>query len=159
MENKKQKPHKPPLSRGRIAREILAGAVGAIFGMAPVLLMLYQEAKYGAPSDGWEDLPYVLAFFLTYPLGALITVKGVYLVGKLGNQTGSFWATFAGSFLGLAVAVATIPLLFLESVARCFDRLEPASGPVLFAIFFAGPPLGAVIGFNLTRRYKSPLAS
>jgi hypothetical protein len=122
-ENQRQERPKPHLSLMTITCELLAGLIGAIVGVAPILSLLYQEAQYGELGE-FAGLG-LFALVWTYPFGALITAVGVYLAGSAGNLTGSFWAALAGSLLGLPIP-------------------------------FAGPVLGATIGFNLTRRYKSP---
>ncbi len=87
------------------------------------------------------------------PIGLIFgSAYGVYAVGNIGNQTGSFKATLGGSFLGFLGGVGAAACL-----AELYDTNQffPAQGYCLLA----GPPIGATIGFNLTRRYKSPPAS
>jgi hypothetical protein len=64
----------------------------------------------------------------------------VYLIGRIGDQTGSFWATLGLSVLGGFLAM----LAFFVPDGIMFS-------PVLIPL---GSSLGAVMGFNLTRRYK-----
>jgi MFS family permease len=108
MESKNQKPQKPPLSPARVAGEVLAGIVGGLAAAAAAAVaaflafVLWEE---GEPSE-WGEFAFFFGILppvvlITYSLGSAI---GVYLVGKRGNQTGSFWATLAGSFLGLPLA-------------------------------------------------------
>ena len=153
MEDKKQKPQKPPLSPARIAGELSAGAaVGAFVGALPILLMAYQEAKLGRKLEEWEPVPYVMALFLTYPLGTLISAICVYFVGNAGNQTGSFWSTLGYTLLGFAASVVGLIACAAWLRGRWFREFNS-----LFAIaFFATPTLGAVVGFNLSRRYETP---
>lgn len=114
MESKNQKPQKPPLSPARVAGEILAGVAGGLAAGAAAAIaaflafVLWEEYKYGETTE-WGGLGFTLGvlppvFLITYSLGSAISV---YLVGKRGNQTGSFWATLAGSFLGLPLAPFT----------------------------------------------------
>ncbi len=67
----------------------------------------------------------IIGALIGYTLGS---ATGVYLVGNIGDGTGSFLATLGGSILGVLG-------------------------------YGVGSPIGAAIGFNLTRRYKSPPAS
>ena len=145
MVNEKQKPQKPPLSPVRIVGESLAGAFGAIIGLAPLLSLLYQEAKYGPSEWGFGNL---LALPLTYPFGSLISAVGVYLVGNTGDQIGSVGLTLGSCAVGAAVAFA----IGVQNIAGEWH----IDNRVLFAIFFAAPTLGAIVGYNLTRKYKQP---
>ncbi|MBI1924985.1 hypothetical protein HYR99_12150 [Candidatus Poribacteria bacterium] len=121
-----QKDEKPPQNGVRIGGEILAGGAGGIIlgcggafiGYGLEILIVCEPV---------DDLGlcglrgFIIGGSIGYLLGSSI---GVYVVGNSGNETGSFWATLAGSILGLPLA-----------------------------------PISATIGFNLTRRYKSPPAS
>jgi hypothetical protein len=148
-ENHSQKPPKPPLTLLTITCELLAGLIGAITGVAPILSLLYQEAQYGELGE-FAGLG-LFALVWTYPFGALITAVGVYLAGSARNQTGSFWAALAGTALGAAA-------VFAVAVGAVAGDCSIVGG-AMFAIALAAPVLGATIGFNLTRRYKSPPTS
>jgi hypothetical protein len=145
MVNEMQKPQKPPLNPLRIVGESLAGAIGAIIGLAPLLSLLYQEAMHGPSEWGFGNL---LALPLTYPFGSLISAVGVYLVGNARNETGSVGLTLGSCAVGVAVAFA----IGVQAIAGEWG----IDNRVLFVIFFAAPTLGAIVGFNLTRMYKSP---
>jgi len=102
--------------------------------------------------EEWEPVPYVMALFLTYPLGTLISAICVYLVGSTGNQIGSFWSTLGYTILGFAASVVGLVACAAWLKGQCFREFSS-----LFSIaFFAAPTLGAVVGFNLTRKYKPP---
>ena len=118
---------KPPLSGARIASEILGSVGGEILGG---IVGVYIGARIaGREGAGWV-------------VGSTIgTATMVYLVGNIGNQTGSFWATLIGSILGVGVEV-----IASENI-------------ILLMASIAVPPIFTTIGFNLTRRYKSPPAS
>jgi len=77
-------------------------------------------------------------FLIGYPIGA---AAGVYLIGNIGNETGSFWATLGGSILGWILALEVI------------DTSSHDWGLILVAA-----PIGGIIGFNLTRRHDLPLS-
>ena len=148
-ENQRRKGLKPHLSLMTITCELLAGLIGAIIGVAPILSLLYQEARHGELGEfaGLE----LFALVWTYPFGGFITAIGVYLAGSAGNQTGSFWAALAGTALGVAA-------VFAVAVGAIAGDCSIVGG-AMFAIGLAAPVLGATIGFNLTRRYKSPPTS
>ena len=129
-------PDIPPLSAGRLAGELLAGVaveagVGVVGGLAG-----FGIAAAGHCSGEFCEIGGLIA-----GAGAGIVLGaplGVYLVGQLGDQHGSFGAAFGGSglgmLLGLTVATATH---------------DPHTLPLLFAL----PVAGSMLGFNLTRRY------
>jgi len=68
----------------------------------------------------------------------------VYAMGSLGKIKGSFLATLGGSVIGTAAFIAGVMAMWNSS----------SSSP-MGIIFFAFPALGATLGFNATRRYKS----
>lgn len=72
-------------------------------------------------------------FLIAYPIGSAI---GVYLVGNIGDETGSFGATLRGSIIGGALGLLAFGVGVLP-----------------------GAPIGATIGFNSSRRYKTPRTS
>ena len=151
VENKKQNHLKPPRSRRRIACEILAGTA-----LGLVALRVVYRPFYELFADSFEGiLGHLLVYvFIFPPLYGLATAVGVYLVGNIGKQTGSFWATLGWSFL----------LTFLASVAMVFflittteeEKIIRLAVKVLVLLL---PPILATVGFNLTRRYKEPPSS
>ena len=97
--------------------------------------------------------------FITHPIDnmlpaigiALGSFLGVYLIGNIGNKTGSFLATFGGSVL---------PASGCFAYGYLRGSFRDASIVVVWvfvatAVFF--PSLCATIGFDLTRRYKNRL--
>jgi hypothetical protein len=134
--NERQEPPGAPLSVARIAGELLAGGVGAMIGVAP-LVQVDRDSEWG--------LGYVLMLFWTYPIGALVSCAGVYFVGNVGRQAGSFRAALAGAALGGAIALTVT----IGAVPGDYSIADEA----LFAIAFGAPTVGAVIGYNLTRRH------
>lgn len=121
----------PPLSGGRVLGEL---AIGGLMGMGVGLLGGF------ALGSSQNDLGAML-------LGAvggnmLGAAAGVYWVGSTGDETGSLGFTFLGSLAGVfgGGLVAT--------------RLASTSESLAVAAFIAGPTVGAMIAFNLTRRYE-----
>ena len=137
-----QRDGKPPPSARRIEREILFGIVGAMVGMVPGFGMAYA---FGVGEE--EDLSavrLVLGYTMATAAWSLCSAAGVYIVGTSGNETGSFLATMSGAAAGLGMALvdAEIDLMGFNNAL----------------LLFTAPTIGAIIGFNLTRRYDSPPA-
>lgn len=140
VENRNPMYERPPLSAGRIAGEIIAGGAGGVCGIAVggSILSLGQL-------DLDEFVPVLIGIGIVYIAGS---AYGVYEVGNIGDETGSFSAAFGGGFLGMGVGIASFCLFaYMEN---------PIAIMVGFSVLLAAPPIGATIGFNKTRRYKSP---
>lgn len=152
-ENKEQTRQKSPLSRRRIAGEILAGmaagfavgplvTLGVIAGMAP-------RARASSEFGGailW-GLAVLYVFPVAYGLGSAV---GVYLVGRIGGQTGSFLLTLGGGFLGGLGAIATLQSMPLGGIGMAVE-VEMMIRLSLLPM----PPLLATLGFNAIRRYRA----
>jgi hypothetical protein len=129
-----------PLNAGKVAGEILAGGlagvgIGVVGGIIGVgidmgLFDYYMEGLLGAFIGG----------SIGYTVGSPL---GVYLIGSVGDETGSYLATLGGSILGFAAGVAG---------AIALDELLDE---VAVITFFSGPLIGAVIGFNATQKKSS----
>ncbi len=129
----------PPLKAGRLTGELLAGLggqmVGIVAGIGLAALIL---------PDG--------QIFVVGPIvgGALGSSAGVYWVGtSFSDQVGSYW-----------VAVGC-NILFTGAFILCdYAGFFPKYAPVHRTLgYFILPTVASTIGFNLTRRYKSPPAS
>lgn len=132
---------KPPVSLARIIGELLAGGAGGLTALGVVWILWFLLSSVAFRHLGeWAEIPLFICLLLvaavTHSLGSAI---GVHLVGNIGNETGSFAATWGYSFLGSIAGIAILCALGRFSV-----------GPE-----FLGASIGAIIGFNLTRRYKS----
>lgn len=127
---------KPPLNSVKVAGELLAGyLLGRAAGIG---------GGYLGASISDDDLTAGgLGVLVAYPLGCAL---GVYLVGNLGNETGSFGLSLVGAYGGLLLGAISAGLLYNSSptVAR--------------VAFFAMPSLFAMYTFNSSRRYKNPQA-
>jgi hypothetical protein len=133
---------KPPVSLARIIGEFLAGGAGGLTALGVVWILWFLLSSVAFRHLGeWAEIPVFICLLVvvavTHSLGSAI---GVYLVGNIGNETGSFAATWGYGFLG---GIAGIGIL-------C------ASGRLSVVPELLGTSIGAIIGFNLTRRYKSP---
>ncbi|UCG59750.1 MAG: hypothetical protein JSU70_09570 [Phycisphaerales bacterium] len=156
-ENRQQKRQKPPRSLARIACEILTGAATAAALAYISLGVVGYGAKIAGLGEGCMDGLAVLGMMAmvvppVYVLGCAI---GVYFVGRIGSQTGSFWVTLGGVFLGVPIAAL---LLFYMWAAEEYTTLG-IEKIIIWPLVFLAPPSGATLGFNLTRRYKRPPSS
>jgi len=139
---------------GRIVGEVLAGAATAA---ALAYLSLYVVG-YGAEGAGLGEgcmggfAILGIMSMVVPPVYLLGCAVGVYFVGRIGNQTGSFLATLGGVFLGLPV----IALLCFYMWAVDEYMTLGIEKVIIWPLVFLAAPIGATIGFNLTRRYKEP---
>ncbi len=153
-ENKEQNRKKPPLSRRRIACEILAGlavAVPVLFVAVCVFGILAIPDSSGGHDWGPVVMLFMFALFAFPILYGPASAIGVYLVGSRGKQTGSFLLTLVAGFLG---GLFTIFILYVSLVL-----LARVVQPSIRLIGLLIPPIVATRGFNLTRRYKEPPSS
>ena len=153
VENKKQIHQKPPLSRARIAGEILAGtATGVAFAVPVLYVTVYVivRAIWGEEKNlglgGFVVLGFILLVFpMVYGPSSAI---GVYLVGRRGTQTDSFLATLGWGCLGGLVMLVMLPLVFLLSGVLIVG-VEKIVAWSLWALALLIPPIAAAYGFNL----------
>lgn len=134
----------PPLSAGRLAGEVFVGSLflaGGAVGGAVIGDTLWTNR------EGCGFSPVCLGGLVGAVAGiGLVAPVGVYLIGASGRETGSFGATLAGSAIGTVVGLGAIAI---------DDENAAMAIPLLVA-----PIVGAMIGFNATRRYESaPQAS
>ena len=157
VENKKQNHLKPPRSLGRIAGEILAGAVAGLTVALPVAYVI-GIVLLGTDLSAVPAVPAVLGFQVIFdlvfpPLYGLGSAVGVYLLGTRGKQTSSFLLTLAGGLVGGIVMLVMLPFaLFLSS--DYIVGVEKIVGWALVILIPLIPPIFAAFGFNLRRRYK-----
>ena len=149
-EEYKRQGEKPPLNVGRIIGEILAGVAAGLASVAPILVFTYFQ-RFGEMRMGWSFYLPLLA--LVMPSGAFPSAIGVWLVGNIGIERGGFWSTVSGSLLGGPVVV------YIAVSITLICGLELSVIGYTGILGFLTASVGATIGFNLTRRYKSPTAS
>lgn len=126
VESKEENIKKPPLNVFRITGEICTGfGLGILTGLASFAVVYFIREKEKV-SEVWvlhlDELD-AASLIGGYIIGSAI---GVYHIGNMGSETGSFITTLLGTILGACAWVI------------------PA-------------PIGATIGFNLTRKYKTPM--
>jgi hypothetical protein len=131
-------PAQPPLQTHRVLGQ---SVVGLGMGLATTALLFWAGPVDYCLSD-CADQPLrkrqgrtgLVAVGMT-----LCSAAGVTLAGRRGDQTGSFLGAFSGGVLG-ALAALTL------SLAADSDGVDLLLAATL-------PPLGATIGFNMTRAY------
>ncbi len=127
----------PPASVKRFAGEILFGLVVGSSGALVGALLGNGLCFGGGGEEGGSCLPSLIGGAY---VGAIATIPlGVRTVGHAGDQTGSLGMTYLGSLIG--------GLGGLLMLANGRDDIT-AIGLIL------APPIGATIGFNMTRRYR-----
>lgn len=122
---------RPPIEPGRIAGMALAGAAlgiaGAIGGVVPGAAADSTNAAIAGAAVGYS----LAAFF------------GAYAVGAAGDRTGSVGVTIAGGLIGEGLGIGA---------ALALAPRRPAIAATVIAV---SAPLGAIVGFTLTRRYEA----
>lgn len=136
----------------KIIGEFLAGGLGGIAGMFGGCGLGYAWGSTKMDEQPWEEDPRaclgVTGGLVGIPIGSAI---GVYLVGTIGDEKGSFGATFGGSVLGGIVgSIGSI-------IAGGYSKLDYP--PALIVPVMLGTAIGATIAFNLTSERESSAAS
>lgn len=144
IEHMERKPEKPP---PRIVEEILGGVVGGtILGLVGGGVgYLIGRATSEEDSEHWDILPpeglgMAIGAGIGYVIGSAV---GVHQVRDNENETGNFGAALLGS----------VAASFLGSL------LSTSLGPAGSVAALPASPIGATVGFNMTRRYKTPQPS
>ncbi|MBC8217579.1 MAG: hypothetical protein H8E73_03870 [Planctomycetes bacterium] len=151
----KKKRQKPPLTRRRIAAEILGGvAVGFAAGLLGGFVFLMMPYDRGCFNGVLALAAAIVSVFpMVYGVASGV---GVYLVGKRGEQTGSFLWTLGCGFAGWFVIIGMRRLVH----SFYWSYWLPSIPDWAFVpLVLLTPPLLATIAFNLTRRYKEPPSS
>jgi hypothetical protein len=127
---------KPPLSAGRLGGEFLLGGLFVVGGgIGGAYAGASLELARGCHGEFCGLGGVVLGGLTGVAIAAPV---GVYLAGSHSGQTASFGATLGGSVIGTLVGAAGV-------VAS--ERVGTA------VVFGFAPVVGAMIGFNATRRY------
>ena len=135
-----------PLTQKQIIDEILSGTGGGlVLGLTGGYLGFLKDET---EPKGCKYFPkYTVYGAVTgYIIGSSI---GVYFLGNRGDERGLYLATLAGSILGPFIGAGIGA--FLQRFLKLSNSTPAGIG------FLAGPPIGATIGFNLTRKKRIPL--
>ena len=131
----------PPISSGKIVAEFIGGNIiglGLMFVGGAVGAGIGDIIKT-KPADIY--LPATLGFLLSYPFSV---AYGVYVIGNIGVEEGSYWSTFQGALYGVGVGL---------SIAAIGSKVHDNSN--LYGIAAFCPSVGAIIGFNSSRRLET----
>ena len=82
-----------------------------------------------------------LSMILAYPFAVSY---GVYIIGNIGIEDGSYWSTFWGTLGGIGSAIG---------IAVVASKLD--DNKTLYTVASFCPSVGAIIGFNSSRRLES----
>ena len=132
----------PPLDGGRLIGELF---VGSLIGFGGALVGGLAGALLCVDGDGGGDsICLGSAVIGGYLVGSMSFGLGVAVVGRSGGQTGSTGAAVGGGLLGSLIGLVAL------------FGLADTNGEIAVTIGIASPVLGAMIGFNATRRWKDP---
>ncbi len=140
---------KPPLSVGRTAGQLVAGVLGGIVGgVIGLIIGAFIGGNFAEDFEFAGLRGYEATGIIGFPIGVVFgSPQWVYLIGRLGKVTASYGATLTGGILGAILVVGALYGVVgvpLENVSRYDYTLLVVT------------PLGAMLGFELTRRYKQP---
>ncbi|MCX6572726.1 MAG: hypothetical protein NTX99_01920 [Candidatus Aminicenantes bacterium] len=133
---------RPPVKTGKVAAQILAG-VGVTGGMFALSILTASEGTL----DDDEAMRRRATTWMVFG-GAVLTPLVVYLIGNHGPQQGSLGKTY---LYGVVGAAAGGLLLYLA-----FESDTETLGILALTCSTLAPAVGAVIGYNASRRYDSP---
>ena len=139
---------KPPLDRKTVRNQIWAGVLGGTAGGIGGIYL-------GSAIDSalLDKNAFVFAPLSWFILGSIGCAAGVYSAGDTETVTGSFGATLTGASLG-------VPVMLGIGMVSAFASYATGSpiGLIGLPFIIIASPACATLGFNMTRRYKSPSA-
>ena len=154
IEHKDEEGGRPPLSGKRIAGETVCGVLSGYVGMGVGGAIVYFTVPITKPGTSRGYAPES-----SLVIGSGTSILAVYGIGSVGDETGSFLVTLAcgvaGSIIGFRILASVTDI---EPFADDLDEANSQMGPKIRACAI-GATIGAIIGFNLTRRYNSTPAS
>ena len=115
---------------------IVGGAIGALS---------YYTFRSGEQDEISGAVGFIAGGLIGYTAGSAV---GAHRFGSIGEETGSFKTTLAGSVVGVAVG----GLAFLANERWFGNSNDGRNDRLNGAILLSGPPLGATIAFLMTRR-------
>ena len=146
---------KPPITAGRAVAETVTGALAGGAGVFIGALVGYGLDCSGGCEGEFGGFGGALAG--AYVGGSLGAGLGVYGIGSSDGQTGSFGATIGGAFVGGLAGSLLAALVTKIADGMDYDSPSRKIGDGLaVGVAIAGPLAGAIIGFDLTRRYDAP---
>jgi len=145
----------PPLNFWRLSGEFLAGYVIGTAGLMGGGFLGAEVFSFALRRVGPEEAAVgaILGYFLVGGGSLAFGVPlAVWLIGNIGNETGDYWAAWMGGpVCGL---VSLVGILLLQNYPEAMKVVNP----YVVEGVIGGYSLGAVIGFQLSRRYKDESA-
>lgn len=142
---------RPSLSAGRVGGELLVGAYAGIGGF---FIGRYVGDRLG---DGIGVTSEATRDRLRTATGVLLagaaTAGTVYAIGNLGDQTGDFGETAAGTAIGLVAAVA-LSRVVMPPEGRPPRNSSTARRWATANVIALFPAIGATVAFNNSRRFR-----
>jgi hypothetical protein len=122
-----------------VIAEALGGALcGLALGASAGLI---GARLFAGAGEGWGDLiAAIIGAIIGYTIGVSI---GVYLIGRRLGGRGGYWRALLGGMIGAALVLLAAEPLHLN-----------ASTTLLQACLIALPPIGATLGFNMSRKAR-----
>jgi hypothetical protein len=142
-----------PVGPGKVAGELLAGSIGAVVGgsiCAGIGFGLGSMGSSEGSCDGFFcfDEGGIIGALVGYAVGSTFgAATGVHLVGSSDEETGSFWAAFGGSLLGILGSG-----LLSSAIVKDFGNDGPSWAT--FSLVTGSQAGGATLCFNSTRKKK-----
>ncbi len=145
-----QRVARPAVEPLRVAGEVAVGTYAGIGGY-------FLGSAIGNHIAGrWPDQnEHTTAFITTgfaYTGAAFATAGGVYAIGSMGDQRGSFSATMLGTGIGAGVGWVLDRTLFTPNRDESAVASQRRWAETLVNSLL--PSIGATIGFNSSRRFK-----
>ena len=139
---------RPALEPLRITGEVVVGNIAGLGGY------FVGQALGNHIASRWPDQNEHTSVFITtgfaYTGAAFATAGGVYAVGSMGDQRGSFSATMLGTGVGAGVAWVLDRTLFSDIDDTASGSRTRWAQTLLNSLL---PSIGATIGFNSSRRF------
>ena len=140
---------RPALDPLRITGEVVVGNIAGLGGY------FVGQALGNHIASRWPDQNEHTSVFITtgfaYTGAAFATAGGVYAVGSMGDQRGSFSATMLGTGVGAGVAWVLDRTLFSDIDDTASGSRTRWAQTLLNSLL---PSIGATIGFNSSRRLQ-----
>jgi hypothetical protein len=142
---------RPALEPARVGGEVLAGTYAGLGGF--LLGRFAGGAVAGLMPDAAESTRDNIAHWTGLLAGGAATAGGVYAVGAMGNQTGSYPLALLGAGAGYAAVLAVTHLIDRPSGPAVTPQKSHARW-LEATVESLLPAIGATIAFNSSRRFK-----
>jgi hypothetical protein len=129
--------------RNQIASTVGKALLGTATGAAALSLGAYIGMKAGEGSSGQNWVSGLIGYFFIGGLGYLFGEPlGVWTVGKINHENGSYWGAFAGNGLGVLAGTG----VYLA------NRNHFHGWPIAVSIVL--PISGSIVGYNVSKHRK-----